>query len=125
MLAAMAALALSEVVALRPLPRGTILTADAVAASPGADLSAYLGRQLKRPVFEGRVVVPSDLTAPDLVTRQAPVTVVFRRGALSVTTPGRSLGAGAAGEMVKVLIEGRRAPLRGVVAGDGLVEVGR
>lgn len=125
MLAALAALAMSEVVAAKPLPRGAILTEDAVAASPGADLLAYLGKQLKRPTFEGRTISLSDLAMPDLVARQSPVTVAFRRGSLVVTSPGRSLSAGAAGDVVTVLIDGRRSPIRGRVTGEGLVEVGR
>ena len=123
MIAAAMALAMAEVVALRPLPRGTVLTEDIVAASAGADLSAYLGRQLTRPAFEGRPIRPSDLADPDLVARQSPVTVAFRRGALMLSVPGRALSAGAAGEVVTVLIEGRRAPLRAVVTGAGTVEV--
>ena len=125
MIAALAALALSEVVALQPLPRGAILTGDVVAAGPGADLSAYLGKQLRRPVFEGRAIRPSDVAPPDLVDRQAPVTVTFRRGALTVSLPGRSLGRGGLGDVVTVLIEGRRQPLRAQITGEGTVEVGR
>ena len=124
MIAALAALAMSEVIALKPLPRGTILTEDAVAAGAGTDLAPFLGKQLTRPAFEGRAIRLSDLAAPDLVARQSPVTVVFRRGALRLSVPGRSLGAGAGGEVVTVLIEGRRAPVRARVTGPGIVEVG-
>ena len=125
MLAALIVLAASEVVAAKPLPRGAVLTPEVVVASADADLSAYLGKQLTRPAFEGRVIARSDLAEPDLVARQSPVTVAFRRGALSVTTPGRSLGAGALGEVVTVLIDGRRTPMRARVTGAGMVEVGR
>ena len=125
MIGLLAAAMLSEIVAAKPLPRGTIITADAVTASADADLSAYVGKQLVRPAFAGRAIAPSDLADPDLVDRQSPVTVGFRRGALALTTPGRALSAGSLGEVVTVLIDGRRRPVRARVVGQGLVEVAR
>ena len=125
MIGLLAALMLSEVVANKPLPRGTILTLDAITASADADLAAYLGKQLVRPAFEGRMISLSDLADPDLVDRQSPVTVEFRRGPLALATPGRALSAGALEEVVTVLIDGRRRPVRARVVGQGLVEVAR
>ena len=125
MIGLLAAAMLSEVVASKPLPRGTIITADAVTASADADLSAYVGKQLVRPAFAGRVIALSDLAAPDLVDRQSPVTVEFRRGALALSAPGRALSAGSLGEVVTVLIDGRRKPVRARVTGAGMVEVSR
>ena len=125
MIGALAALMLSEVVAAKPLPRGTVLTPEVVVASADADLSAYVGRQLVRPAFEGRVIALSDLADPDLVDRQSPVTVEFRRGALALSAPGRALSAGSLGEVVTVLIDGRRKPVRARVTGAGMVEVSR
>ena len=125
MIGALAALMLSEVVAAKPLPRGTVLTPEVVVASADADLSAYVGRQLVRPAFEGRVIALSDLADPDLVDRQSPVTVEFRRGALALSAPGRALSAGSLDEVVTVLIDGRRKPVRARVTGAGTVEVSR
>ena len=125
MIGALAALMLSEVVAAKPLPRGTVLTPEVVVASADADLAAYVGRQLVRPAFEGRVIALSDLADPDLVDRQSPVTVEFRRGALALSAPGRALSAGSLGEVVTVLIDRRRRPVRARVTGAGMVEVSR
>ena len=116
-------LLVGEVVATEPLPRGTVLTPQMVEARGGADASDLIGRQLRRPVFAGRAITHADVAAPDLVARQAPVTVTFSKGGLTLSLPGRAMGAGGAGDGVTVLIDGRRRPLRGVVTGPGTVRV--
>ena len=122
--AALVALALtSEVLATRPLPRGTVLTAEMVEAASGTDLTRHLGKQLRRPVFAGKPIAVSDVEAPDLVARQQPISVVFRKRGLVLSVPGRAVGAGALGETITVLTEGRRRPLRAVVTAAGEVEV--
>ncbi|WP_031551189.1 flagellar basal body P-ring formation chaperone FlgA [Parvularcula oceani] len=113
-----------HVLAARPLPRGTVITADIV-DSQGADLSGYLGKQLRRPVFAGKPILASDLAAPDAVARQSNVTVAFRKRGLTLSLPGRAMRAGAVGDVVTVLIDGRRRPVRAVVTGPGEVEIGR
>ena len=124
MIAALA-LAAMQVTAAEALPRGAVLDENVLAAPAGTDLSAYLGQQLKRPVFAGKAISPSDLAAPDLVARQSAVEVIYRKNGLALSLPGRALGAGARGEVVSVLIEGRRAPLRARVTGEAEVEVTR
>ena len=114
-----------EVVALAPLPRGAVLTSEMVAAAPGTDLSRHIGQKLTRPVFAGQAIGPRDLAPPDLVVRQAPVILRYRAGTLTVDLPARAVGSGAVGDVVTVLAEGRRRPLRGIVAGPGLVEITR
>ena len=120
-LAALMLAAASEVTALRPLPRGTVIEADMVAG----DASSVLGQQLVRPVFKGKPIGPQDVRAPDMVARQDAVTIRFRRGGLVLDLPGRSLRAGGVGDAVTVLAAGRRRPITGVVAGPGLVEGAR
>ena len=117
-------LLVGEVVATEPLPRGTVLTPEMVEARGGADASGLIGRQLRRPVFAGRAITKGDVAMPDLVTRQASVTVTFSKGGLTLTLPGRAMGSGGPGDTVTVLIDGRRRPLRGVVTGPGTVMVG-
>ena len=124
-LALIALLLSGDVLAAQPLPRGTVLTAAHVSSTPDTDISAYLGRQLVRPVFAGKPISPSDLAAPDLVRRQDGVTIRYARGTLTLGLPGRALSAGAAGETVSVLAEGRRRPIRAVVTGHGEVAVAR
>ena len=123
--ALLSAALLGEVIAVRPLPRGTVLTPDMIELRGDADGASALGQQLRRPVFAGRPITAADLEAPDLVDRQGAVLVTYARGPLTLSLPGRALGAGGAGETVPVLIEGRRRPLRAVVTGPGTVTVAR
>ena len=119
------ALLAPAVLAAKPLPRGTVLTADLVVAEAGADVAPFLGKQLRRPAFAGRPIAAGDLAAPDAVARQSAVNVVFRRSGLTLSVPGRAMTSGAAGDTVTVLVEGKRRPMRATVTGPGEVEIVR
>lgn len=111
-----------DVVATTAMPRGTILTDDMIS---GSDASPFVGKSLKRPIFEGRTITLADVEEPPLVTRQSAVTVLFRRRGLVLTTSGRALGAGPQGAQINVSLEGRRRPVAAVVVAKGTVEVQR
>lgn len=116
-------LATADVLAAAPLPRGTVLEPHHL-EGPAAEVADFVGLQTARPVMAGRTVALHALEEPDLVRRQQSVTVAFRRNGLSLSLPGRALSDGAAGDMVRVRIKGRRETLSGIVTAMGRVEVG-
>jgi flagella basal body P-ring formation protein FlgA len=128
MLAMLAILALAGdgAIAAAPLPKGTVLErAHFAESADDRSVEILLGKQLRRPVFAGRAVTVADVAAADVVTRQGPVTVTFTRGGLSLAMPGRALRSGSAGEIVPVLIEGRRRPVSVTVTGPNMAEIVR
>ncbi|WOI52956.1 flagellar basal body P-ring formation chaperone FlgA [Parvularcula sp. LCG005] len=115
----------AEVVAVRALPKGTVLSADMVETSKHGEATPLLGQQLRRPIYKGKPINLSDTEEPDLVERQSQVLVQFRRGGLLLTISGRALRSGGLGEQIPVLLDSRRQPLSARVVGHGTVEVGR
>lgn len=83
-----------------------------------------VGREALRNLPAGSIVRATDIIAPRLVRRGEPVSVVVRSGALAIATPGRALGGGAAGDLVRVVILSTNRTLDGIVAGQGEVRVG-
>lgn len=114
--------AAAEVEAARPVAKGAILGA-ADLSGPEDEVAAFLGKETRRPLFEGRRVRPIDVQEPIAVSRQATVTVLFERGALKLRTEGRALSKGRIGESVQVALPGRREPLAATVVAPGLVTV--
>ncbi|MEM6649161.1 MAG: flagellar basal body P-ring formation chaperone FlgA [Pseudomonadota bacterium] len=112
---------LDQVRAVKALPKGTILTAGMLEGAP--QKKGLIGQQLSRPIFAGKEVTLEDVRPPDLVARQSQVTIEFRRGGLILSMPGRALKPGGYGEMVPVLMEGRRKPIPAMVIGAAKVEI--
>ncbi|MBB4659631.1 flagellar basal body P-ring formation chaperone FlgA [Parvularcula dongshanensis] len=103
------------------LPAGTVIEASHVSGCQAP--CALVGRQLTRTVFEGREVVLGDTKMPDLVQRNALVTLVARKGAMRLEAEGRALGAGGEGEEISVMNTATRRVVSGTVLASGLVEV--
>ena len=93
--------------------RGALSSADAA------------GKEATRNLAAGSIVRAPDVIAPRLVRRGEPVSVTVRSGALAIATPGRALGGGAAGDLVRVVILATNRTLDGVVEAAGEVRVGR
>ena len=110
-----------QVVATRTLQRGAIIREGDV-DGPYAD-EDYLGRELVRSVRAGSVMSPHHVRIPLQVERNETVTLVFRKGPLTMETVGRSLGEGGIGDRVSVLNTTSRKRVTGRIVGEGLVEV--
>ena len=63
------------------------------------------------------------VAATRLVRRGEPVSVVVRSGSLSIATPGKALGGGAAGDLVRVVVAATNRTLDGIVHAPGEVRV--
>jgi len=97
---------------LRSLPNDATATPDAVIA-----------KQLIRPVSAGAVLRASLVTTVPVVSRGAQVSLVARRGALRITTPGIVRKDGGAGEMVSVVNPASGQVVNGRVVDGKTVEV--
>jgi len=116
----------------RPVLRGDLLSAadfvselrptaqgrGAVAATDAA------GRESVRNLSAGAVVRASDLVTPRLVRRGEPVTIEVRTGGLVISTQGRALASGGAGDLVRVVAASTNRTLDGIVAQNGAVRIG-
>lgn len=86
-------------------------------------LKEIVGMEAARPLPAGTVVRASDLIRPQLVRRGEPVIIALRDGGLSITTAGRALGSGAAGDFVRIVSLSTNRTLDAVVEGTGMVRV--
>jgi flagella basal body P-ring formation protein FlgA len=115
------------------LGAGTVLAADdiemrkvplKIAESSGyLDADQLVGKALQHPSRAGMMLKASDVAAPELITRNEPVTVYFRQGAMTLTVKGKALNDAALGEPVSVLNALSKKVITGVAAAGGAVEV--
>ncbi len=93
---------------------------------PGAltDPAAALGQEARVAIYAGKPVRPGDFGPPTLVDRNQLVTLVYVSGGLAISTEGRALGRGAAGENIRVMNLGSRNTVTGRIGPDGAVYVG-
>ena len=82
-----------------------------------------LGREVKRVVYAGQEIKPTDTRAPRLVKRNQLVTVKYMKGPLEITLTGRALGEAGQNESVSVLNLESRQVVEGTVQAGGWVWV--
>lgn len=117
----------------RSLPAGAILAAEdvdwrpvplAYAETAGlVGIEDLVGKQLQRPTRAGVLLRPADLKAPELVSRNDTVTVIYRNGPLTLTIRGQALNAASLHQPVNVLNLMSRRTLRGVAIAPGTIAV--
>jgi flagellar basal body P-ring formation protein FlgA len=98
-------------------PRPAIAARDAIAASAAGGLEA------RRRLMAGSVVREGDLAHPQAIRRGEPVSIVYRVGALAITTQGRALTGGAVGDPVRVVSLATNHTLDGTVEQAGTVRL--
>lgn len=123
------------VVALRALPRGTLIQSQDVAlgeipdraADPSAaltDITRVIGTELTRAVVAGQAIRDNELRRPLLVERNRAVQLVARIGGVEVRRSGKALDAGASDDLVRVELDGNRGKqVTGRVVGIDEVEI--
>lgn len=87
-----------------------------------SSLEPFVGMELKRAVYAGKVITTNDIGLPTLIERNAIVTLEFERGPLLITTEGRALDAGAKGETVRVMNLSSKIILTAQVVGPNKVK---
>lgn len=118
--------AVAEVVAVRTLPAGTILTLqdlDESGAGGPDGVDRMIGLQTRTIIYEGRPVTPQQLVPPVIVERNQMVVLAYEAGPLSIRTEGRALGAGAAGDVIRVMNMASRTTVQATIREDGLLTV--
>lgn len=118
--------AAAEILALRTLPAGSIVTADVLDPGEGTrppEVAALLGLQTRGIIYAGRAITPGQLAPPRLVERNQLVVLAYESGALSIRTEGRALAAGAAGEVIRVMNLGSRSTVLATIRADGVLTV--
>jgi flagella basal body P-ring formation protein FlgA len=124
-----------------PVPRVTVYPGDALTADLLVDRNfpvAWLknraavgsaeelaGKIAKRTLLPGYPIDVNAVTEPDVVSKNVPVQIVFRSGALTITSLAAPLQAGRVGDIVSVRNVDSGITLRGVVQADGTIRVGQ
>ena len=117
---------LTTVRAIRP---ATIIAQSDLARMPSeergalADFKDVVGFESLVTLYPGRPILPEHLGPPAIVTRNQFVPLVFEHGTLLITTEGRALGRGAAGDWVRVLNTTSKNTVTGRISDDGRVVV--
>ncbi len=117
------------IVPVKTIRANTVLTADLLTlnsnlSGPGlSDMSQAIGLETRVMLYAGRPIRAEDLIQPALVERNALVPIVFQQSGLTITTLGRALDRGAAGDTVRVMNASSRNTLFGTVLEDGRIFV--
>jgi flagella basal body P-ring formation protein FlgA len=124
LLAGTGPLAAESLVATRTVRPGEVLSAVDIrldpAPAPGALARSEdaVGLVARRLLVAGRPIMPGDIGPPPAVRRNGPVTLVFRRGGLSIKAEGRALADAAMGEPVRAINTSSRQTVTGTVSGE-------
>lgn len=112
------------------MPGDIVQPDDVVTKTPPRPLPDLLpsdrpvaGLEVKRRVYADRALTERDVGPRNAVKANTPVTVLFKAGALVLELQGRALESGALGDEVRVLNTDSSRTVRGVVTGDGMVEL--
>lgn len=117
------------VVALKTIRANTILTEQDVAINPAmqgigvTEISDVVGLETRVVLYAGRPIRLDYLGPPALVRRNQMVPLVFSQSGLSISTAGRALDRGAAGETIRVMNMSSRSTLFGKILPNGSVDV--
>jgi flagella basal body P-ring formation protein FlgA len=117
----------------RPLSRGEIVrNSDLIierrprATMPrdGAVVTAEaIGKSLRRSVRAGQPVIVADLTRPEMVIRNQPVTLVYEQPGMVLAIRAMAVESGAEGDVISVMNPQSRRIVQAVVSGQGRVTV--
>jgi flagellar basal body P-ring formation protein FlgA len=83
-----------------------------------------LGLEARVAIYAGKPVRLSDLGPVSLVERNQLVPLVYLSGGLAISTEGRALARGAAGDVIRIMNLGSRTTVSGRIGADGAVYVG-
>jgi flagella basal body P-ring formation protein FlgA len=83
-----------------------------------------IGLETRVVLYAGRAIRPSDIGPPAIIERNQVVTLIFRRGSLTIAADARSLGRGGIGDAIRVMNLSSRSTVTGIVQSDGTLLVG-
>ena len=124
-----AALGGEVLIAADHVPAGVMIEAAHLAlrdGDPGPGVlsspASAIGMESRITIYKGRPIRAVDLGPPTLIRRNAIVSLVFRRGALSIHTEGRALDQGGRGDRIRIMNLDSRRTVFATVAGPNLAE---
>ena len=83
-----------------------------------------IGLEARVVLYAGRPIRPGDVGPAAIIERNQIVTLLFRRGALTIAAEARALGRAGVGDMLRVMNLASRSTVSGTVRPDGTVMVG-
>lgn len=112
-------------VATRVLRAQTILVAEDLKVDPST-VAGSLGRpseavglETRVTIYAGQPIRPDDVGPPAIVDRNQKITLVFRKGGLSILAEGRALNRGGVGDTIRVMNSASKATVLATLAADG------
>ena len=116
-------------IATRTVRAHTVLTQADVTlvrnSSPSAltDINNVVGLETRVILYEGRPINSRDIGPAVIVQRNQIVTLMYRRGGLTISAEARSLGRAGIGESIRIMNLASRQTVTGIVSQDGTVFV--
>lgn len=88
-----------------------------------SELADIVGKEARVALYPGRAIRRGDVVSPAIIDRNDMIMLVFTKGGLRIMAEGRSLGRGAAGDLIRVMNVSSRTTISGRIQSDGSVEV--
>ena len=112
----------SSLVATEVLRSGDVITSANARAEGDIDAAQSLfGREVKRTVYPGQAIQPTNTQIKRMVRRNQIVSVKYQAGALEIVISARALGEAGIGETVEVMNTKSRKVITGTVTKDGWI----
>lgn len=115
------------------LQRGETITEDNVTmvevptsqvfASTLTSAAELVGQEAVRPLAAGKAINKLHVRIAPLISRNQLVTLIYKRGGVTLTGTAQALEDGQAGQTIRIVNPSTRSTLNGVVGKDGSVEV--
>jgi flagella basal body P-ring formation protein FlgA len=100
----------------------TVIDGTIVGALQSAEQA--IGLEARVVLYAGRPILPGDIGPAAIIDRNQIVTLLFRRGTLTIAAEARALGRAGVGDTLRVMNLASRSTVTGTVRADGTVIVG-
>ena len=100
-----------------------VLMVRGTAKEAFSDPNDVIGTEAKTALYAGRIIKRNQLTAAASVQRNQIVEIVYKNNGLSMSTEGRALGRGAAGQRIRMMNLASKTSIFGTVEHNGSVRV--
>ncbi|WP_420350739.1 flagellar basal body P-ring formation chaperone FlgA [Paenirhodobacter sp.] len=117
------------VVAARVLRAQTIIAAEDLKLEPSTVSGALdnpqdaIGFETRVAIYAGQPIRPDNIGPPAIVDRNQKVTLIFRKGGLSIFAEGRALSRGGIGDTIRVMNSASKTTVLATLAPDGAAYV--
>jgi len=83
-----------------------------------------IGLETRVVLYAGRPIRPGDIGPAAIIERNQIVTLLYRRGGLTIAADARALARAGVGDVIRVMNLASRSTVSGTVGADGTVTVG-